>query len=675
MAKDYHTIETLPGANASFLTDLQNFLNEEWAERFNEILSPFVLSGGTHGTAAGLTGTPASLVAYPGGFRVAETGSITYIDSETSWVIVNKDLTGDLGNFVRVAGTHYLVNIIDATEPTIPANSLFLMRVTTAAGAISAVEDKRQLSSGPGIAGVSPGAAYGTLEAAVSAIGSTVTTLLITSPLPVNTNVTVPTTLTLRFEGNGSLNVVTGVVVTINGPLQAPLKKIFNCVGSEACIVFGVGSVTSVFVDWWGPLKDRTDSTTTSAAFQAAIDSLDGTGLKSGEVVISFGRYLITDVQIPTSLRGLTIRGQGRHDLNQDGTGLFNSGTGAMFTTKGVSTTLSWLTIKNLSMYGDSASAGDMIAPKDTLTTITNLKLKNIYCSLANTASSFLNISGGVIGSLKLTELQIVGAPGFTVSPIKVITKAGQNIFGAIFDDLTLVSNTTATAPFIFMDNRGEGISSDSHSFRSIVFETPRGGAIELRSLRRVSYIRMLVADLTTAPTQALFLIGKSTAAGSLSADDHTFIASTIIGGDATNGDIEAENAASAEIIIIGCRLGYFNATNQSTTIINSVVANITGSGHVPFWIRAGSIRGINGLSSTATEALNFKGSATLASGTKAVDFTDIGSSDEPDAVYAVLISSEVNETFWVTSKATTGFTINSSNGSSTATVDWILIR
>ena len=82
-----------------------------------------------------------------------------------------------------------------------------------------------------------------------------------------------------------------------------------------------------------------------------------------------------------------------------------------------------------------------------------------------------------------------------------------------------------------------------------------------------------------------------------------------------------------------------------------------------------GSIRG---LSSSSTEATNFKGTVTFStSGTSAVTF----GTAEPNTSYEILIGATINETFWVTSKATGGFTMNSSNASSTATVSWLLVR
>jgi hypothetical protein len=47
----------------------------------------------------------------------------------------------------------------------------------------------------------------------------------------------------------------------------------------------------------------------------------------------------------------------------------------------------------------------------------------------------------------------------------------------------------------------------------------------------------------------------------------------------------------------------------------------------------------------------------------------------QADTNYSLLFDGGVNETFWATSKATGGFTANSSNATSTATVQWVLVR
>lgn len=49
--------------------------------------------------------------------------------------------------------------------------------------------------------------------------------------------------------------------------------------------------------------------------------------------------------------------------------------------------------------------------------------------------------------------------------------------------------------------------------------------------------------------------------------------------------------------------------------------------------------------------------------------------SAEADTSFYISITGNVNETFWVTAKTTAGFTLNSSNATSTAVVDWVMHR
>lgn len=57
--------------------------------------------------------------------------------------------------------------------------------------------------------------------------------------------------------------------------------------------------------------------------------------------------------------------------------------------------------------------------------------------------------------------------------------------------------------------------------------------------------------------------------------------------------------------------------------------------------------------------------------GTAAVTFN----AAQADTNYSILFDGGVNETFWATSKATGGFTANSSNAASTAATQWVLVR
>jgi len=137
------TVNPIPEAGSAFLEALQTFLRSEDADRFVLMFQSFVAGGGLHGTVAGLTATPVGMGAFPGGFYATEGGSITYADDSTTWVIASPDTAGNLGGFTRVAGTHYLTSVVDLPLPT---DCVRLMRVTTAAGSVTAVVDERQLS-------------------------------------------------------------------------------------------------------------------------------------------------------------------------------------------------------------------------------------------------------------------------------------------------------------------------------------------------------------------------------------------------------------------------------------------------------------------------------------------------------------------------------------------------
>ena len=140
------TINPIPNTgDTNFNAVLQKFLREEDAERTFGIFNSFTVFGGIHGAGAGLVGTPSSLLAFPGGFFVVETASIVYPDNKTHiWVYAHKDTTTVIGgNFVRVPGTHYIIESTSVTQPTTPVGCTPLMDVTTLSGAITGVEDIR----------------------------------------------------------------------------------------------------------------------------------------------------------------------------------------------------------------------------------------------------------------------------------------------------------------------------------------------------------------------------------------------------------------------------------------------------------------------------------------------------------------------------------------------------
>lgn len=151
-------INSLPSTGATFFTTLQTWMKNEDANEHaewdqhgaNDIFNTLsggigIISKGCLGsTVGGLTHSPSSCTAYPGWLRITETGAIIYPDNSTCWVILNKDTTGNTGTFTRVTGTHYLTDCVSSTRPTLPTNALWMMKTTTASGAITAVVDLRK---------------------------------------------------------------------------------------------------------------------------------------------------------------------------------------------------------------------------------------------------------------------------------------------------------------------------------------------------------------------------------------------------------------------------------------------------------------------------------------------------------------------------------------------------
>ena len=143
---------------------------------------------------------------------------------------------------------------------------------------------------------------YASFATAISSIGSSTITLLINSVQTVSATVTIPSTLTLWFIGTGQLSINSGVTVTINGPVQAPLKQIFSG-ASTSPVKFGPGAVRRIHVQWFGAMRDGTLATQTSADFNNAFKSLPSytsaitdVGAIGGTIVhASNGQYAIND--------------------------------------------------------------------------------------------------------------------------------------------------------------------------------------------------------------------------------------------------------------------------------------------------------------------------------------------------------------------------------------------
>jgi hypothetical protein len=127
--------------------------------------------------------------------------------------------------------------------------------------------------------------------------------------------------------------------------------------------------------------------------------------------------------------------------------------------------------------------------------------------------------------------------------------------------------------------------------------------------------------------------------------------------GDGVNDDTTAINLA-----LQSCVIEDVNSILETNKVV--IGSNVTYSYR--------SISGVAGISTGYIKAQNLRGSVSMGgSGSKNVTLP----TSEPDANYYIAISASANETFWITNRTATGFTVNSSNPASNATVHWILVR
>lgn len=136
---------TLPDSNlATFRTNSRNFWEHEQAQVDGRAHNPFIYSGGLHGTSATLTSPIFATEAFTPE-RVNQTGTaITYaaVATDTCWTIISSDNNGITG-WTRVGTTSYYYQCEGdgiPNQPTLPANSAWLMQITVTGSAITRVD-------------------------------------------------------------------------------------------------------------------------------------------------------------------------------------------------------------------------------------------------------------------------------------------------------------------------------------------------------------------------------------------------------------------------------------------------------------------------------------------------------------------------------------------------------
>lgn len=146
---------------------------------------------------------------------------------------------------------------------------------------------------------------YTSLQAAVTAIGSSVKSVLVSGSETLSANLTIPSTLEVTMA-KGAVIALGDYTLTINGVFNAGLSQCFNLSGSGV-VSFGSGAVKEVYPEWFGAAGDGT--TDDSVAVQAAQDAVATNGgiLYFGQRVYLCNFILDSNVWVKGSGVNITI--------------------------------------------------------------------------------------------------------------------------------------------------------------------------------------------------------------------------------------------------------------------------------------------------------------------------------------------------------------------------------
>ncbi len=142
---------------------------------------------------------------------------------------------------------------------------------------------------------------YSSWASAITAIGSTSARLLVDADGTVSADSTAPSTLIVKVLPGCVITVDTTKTLTINGKFEAERYQAFSCTGTGK-VVFGDGSVLTVFPEWWY------SSGSYHTAVQAAADCRAANGVT---VEFGTGNYEFTS-GIIVQYFNVHLKGQGR---------------------------------------------------------------------------------------------------------------------------------------------------------------------------------------------------------------------------------------------------------------------------------------------------------------------------------------------------------------------------
>lgn len=428
------TINTVPSADANFITDLQTFLQDEMANRA-ALGVRGVQAGGIGATDASLAHTISTVVAFVDGYYVTDASiSHTYTASKRTYVYLSKDAATSYtvgGATMSFDGNFVFAEMAASTaQLATPSGLIPLFYADTSGVAITSVTDLRT--------GTIDLSYYSTLSSALTALGTGYNgTIIVPEQYVVGANTNASSYTKIKFDlksTGGSFNVLSGFTLTLLAPSVISAlwnQKIFPGAGT---VLFSKPGVR--YPEWW--LENTTPGTTDMTdAIQAANDAVSG-----GRVLLLSSSYAYSDITIDRCI----LDGQNMEYISMVPTGTIT-----------VENSTGWECGKLWNMHFDTASgyASTVIKLTGQINRQSQI-LKNIYLESYNsgadvTASSIglqFNVSGGagVTSSVASSSFYNVTIEGYETGFDIDATSTGGTVYVIanefysfkLFDSITL---------------------------------------------------------------------------------------------------------------------------------------------------------------------------------------------------------------------------------------------
>lgn len=389
------TINTLPSANDTFMSDLQTFLEDEDAARAAYYSnSTRVISGGIGATDASLSHTISTVIAFVEGYYITDASiSHTYTASKDTFVLLRKNTSSTVtiaGAAITYDGNFVFAEMANATDrPATPSGTIFLFEAVTDGASITTVNDLRQLSDDHGLYFVDPdesnhGAAGDgrSVKDIIDAVGSTREVTLVfraygygdTTTYTFDDDETIPVNFTLQIENGAVISVESGDTLTIANAGQivaAPIQRIFSGDGTVTFTDGGEGYANWFTDDGVGTSGDPwTGPSSGGGIFEAFTANLN-------EVKLLGGYYKIESAQTEAS------NGARLHGINkQESIITYALTTGDIMTFSGKD-----VTVQNVYIWGPGTGGSERaLVISDSRSKVDNITIYSVGTGLVQEA-------------------------------------------------------------------------------------------------------------------------------------------------------------------------------------------------------------------------------------------------------------------------------------------------